>query len=78
MQVRNEKCFSVYIKNGVQRGLLFFLFIAIIFSYKGFCNGEAMTGDKIIIVNKQDNGKEIKTIVGNVIQVELEGLGSAG
>jgi predicted secreted protein len=78
MQVRNEKCFSVYIKNGLQRGLLFFLFIAIIFSYKGFCNGEAMTGDKIIIVNKQDNGKEIKTIVGNVIQVELEGLGSAG
>jgi len=37
-----------------------------------------MTGDKIIIVNKQDNGKEIKTGVGNVIQIELEVLGSAG
>ena len=78
MQVRNEKFFSLYIQIGLQRGLLFFLLIAIIFPYKGFCNGEAMTGDKIIIVNKQDNGKEIKTGVGNVIQIELEVLGSAG
>jgi len=37
-----------------------------------------MTGDEIIIVNKQDNGKEIKPKVGNVIQVELEGLAGAG
>jgi predicted secreted protein len=78
MQVGNIKSFSKYIQTGLQIGLLFSLLIAIIFPYKGFCKGEEMTGDEIMIVNKQDNGKEIKTKAGNVIQVELEGLGGAG
>jgi len=37
-----------------------------------------MTGDEIIIVNSQDDGKEVKTKVGDIIQIELESLGSAG
>jgi predicted secreted protein len=37
-----------------------------------------MTDDAIIIVNKHSNGKEFKDRVGDVIQIELESLGSAG
>jgi predicted secreted protein len=79
MQFRNEKYFSVYAQIRLYQGLLFFLLcITIISPFKGFCDGGEMTGEEIIIVNRQDNGKEVKAKVGDVMQIELESLGSAG
>lgn len=75
----NEDCFSVYTQTRIRRGLLFFLLsIAIIFPDNGICGEGLLKGDGMIIVNKQHNGKEIEAKVGDVIQVELESLGSAG
>ena len=66
-------------KIGLREGTLFFvLCIAIVIPQVGLCNGTVVTGHNMVIITKQENGKEIKTKVGNVIQVELEGLGSAG
>lgn len=79
MQIRNKKYFSLYTQTGLeQRLFLFLLCIAIFFPYKGFCTDKAMTSHAVIVVHKQDNGKEINAQVGDVIQIELESLGSAG
>jgi predicted secreted protein len=61
-----------------ESALFFFLCIFIVIPQVGLCNGKVVTGDNVVIITKQDNGKEIKAKVGNVIQLELEGLGSAG
>lgn len=37
-----------------------------------------MDDERMIIVKQHDNGKEIHIKSGDIIQVELEGLGSAG
>ena len=37
-----------------------------------------MTGDEVINITGQDNGKEIEAQAGDVIQIGLESLGSAG
>ena len=79
MQIRNKEYFSIYTQVGLKRSLFLFLFcIAILFPYKGFCNDKAMASHAVIVIHKQDNGKEISAHVGDVIQVELESLGSAG
>ena len=66
-------------KIGLREGTLFFvLCIAIVIPQVALCNGTVITGDDMVIITKQDNGKEIKAKVGNVIQIELKGLGSAG
>jgi predicted secreted protein len=49
-----------------------------LFPSKGFCNGEEIADDWIMIINKQDNGKGVEAKVGDVLQIELESLGSAG
>ena len=75
----NDKTSKAWKKIGLREGTLFFvLCIAIIIPQVGLCNGTVVTGHNMVIITKQDSGKEIKTKVGNVIQVELEGLGSAG
>ena len=67
----------------VDRVVLFFCLIASLFCKTEACNGMGL-GDKkmnnksVVILKKQDNGKEINVKCGDVIQVELEGLGSSG
>ena len=58
--------------------LFYILCIAIVIPQVGLCNETVITGDDMIIITKQDNGKGIKAKVGNVIRIELESLGSAG
>jgi len=75
----NDKISKALGEIGLREGALFFvLYIFIVIPQVGLCNGTVVTGDDMVIITKQDNGKEIKAKVGNVIQVELEGLGSAG
>ena len=79
MQIRNKEYFSIYTQVGLKQSLFLFLFcIAILFPYKGFCNDKAMASHAVIVIHKQDNGKDISAQVGDVIQIELESLGSAG
>ena len=48
-----------------------------------FCQGiafseEVMKKENLVILTKQDQGKEIEVKVGDVIQIELEAMGTAG
>ena len=48
-----------------------------------FCQGtafseEVMKKENLVILSKQDQGKEIEVKVGDVIQIELEAMGTAG
>jgi predicted secreted protein len=48
-----------------------------------FCHGtafseEVMKKENLVILTKQDQGKEIEVKVGDVIQIELEAMGTAG
>jgi len=75
----NDKTSKVQKKNDLRETALFFvLCIFIVIPQVGLCNGKVVIGDNVVIITKQDNGKEIKAKVGNVIQIELESLGSAG
>lgn len=38
----------------------------------------SMSKEKILILDKQDNGKEIKVNIGDAIQVNLEAIGGTG
>ena len=45
----------------------------------GVVSAEERIGDgKTVVLNKQDSGKEIDVKVGEVVQVELEAMGTAG
>jgi predicted secreted protein len=45
----------------------------------GVAFGEERIGDgKIVVLNKQDSGKQIDVKTGEVVQVELEAIGTAG
>lgn len=63
-------------------GFLVFLYFAFSFSYYDFCTGMAlhkdMSDEKTVIIQKEDNQKEIRVQTGDVIQIELEGTGSTG
>jgi predicted secreted protein len=61
-----------------ESALFFFLCIFIVIPQVGLCNGKVVTGDNVIIITKQDNGKEIKVKSGDVIQIELEAICTAG
>ena len=48
-----------------------------------FCHGtafseEVMKEENLVILSKQDQGKEIEVKVGDVVQIELEAMGTAG
>jgi len=48
-----------------------------------FCHGtafseEVMKKENLVILTKQDQGKEIEVKVGDVVQIELEAIGTAG
>jgi len=48
-----------------------------------FCQGiafseEVMKKENLVILTKQDQGKEIEVKVGDVVQIELEAIGTAG
>ena len=48
-----------------------------------FCHGtafseEVMKEENLVILSKQDQGKEIEVKVGDVVQIELEAIGTAG
>jgi predicted secreted protein len=62
---------------------VFLLIITAIFYQAGFCDGiitaeEEMDTERVTIVKKHDNGKEIHIKSGDIIQIELEGSGSTG
>lgn len=62
---------------------LFFIFISLFFvqvvSCKGVTIREGVMNDKnIVIIKKEDDGKEIGIKRGDVIQIELERMGSTG
>jgi predicted secreted protein len=62
---------------------LFFIYISLFFAQvvacKGITNREGVMNDEnVVIVHKKDNGKEIQVRRGDVIQIELEGMGSTG
>ena len=62
---------------------LFFIFISLFFVQVVSCSGvtirEGVMNDKnIVIIKKQDDGKEIGIKRGDVIQIELERMGSTG
>lgn len=63
--------------------ILFFIFISLFFVQVVSCNGVTiregvMNDENVVIVKKQDDGKEIEIKRGDVIQIELEGMGSTG
>ena len=63
--------------------LIFFSFFVIFFLANDSCTGLAagdkyMDSQKVLILKEKDNGSEIKVRSGEVIQIELEGTGSAG
>ena len=63
--------------------IMFFIFISLFFVQvvlcKGITNREGVMNDKnVLIIKKQDDGKEIKIKRGDVIRIELEGKGSTG
>ncbi|OGW38484.1 MAG: hypothetical protein A2Y97_00400 [Nitrospirae bacterium RBG_13_39_12] len=63
-------------------GLVLLFIIIILFQYD-FCNGMGTRGNDMddketVTIKSRDNGNEIKVKCGDVIQIELEGMGSAG
>jgi len=63
--------------------IIIFIFISLFFVQVVSCNGitirEGVMNDKnVVTIKKQDDGKEIKVKRGDVIQIELEGMGSTG
>lgn len=62
---------------------LFILFIVGFFAQPDFCigmgfSGRSMNNKSVVVLKKQDSGKEIDVKRGDVIQIELEGMGGAG
>src|SRR4030042_638898 len=62
--------------------LIVFIFCTITIIFQNdLCNGmdnKDANNEKTIIIKKQDSGKELKIKCGDVVQIELKGLGSAG
>ena len=59
------------------------LVILAVFGQIVFCHGtafseEVMNKENLVILTKQDQGKEIEVKVGDVVQIELEAMGTAG
>ena len=78
MPLRHDRCPYGRAKKALKRPLLpLLLCAALVYPSQGFCNA-GFTGGDIKIVKKQDSGKKIDVKVGDVIQIELESLGSAG
>ena len=78
MPLRHDRCPYGSAKKPLRRLLLLLLLCAgLLYPSQGFCNAGFIGGD-IKIVKKQDSGKTIDVKVGDVIQIELESLGSAG
>ena len=72
------------VKKGVPRSTLAQIFLFTLFiSFAGQTElggmaGVSMANEPDVILTKQDNGKEITLKVGQVIQVQLEGIGGTG
>lgn len=61
--------------------LIVFIFCIIAIFQSDLCSGmdnKDTNKERTNIVKKQDNGKELKIKCGDIIQIELEGMGSAG
>ena len=63
--------------------ILFFIFISLFFAQVVSCNGVTiregvMNDGNVVIIKKQDNGQEIEVKRGDVIQIELQSMGSTG
>lgn len=59
--------------------LVFLIFFPKVIICKGMTNREEVMNDEnLVIIKKQDDGKEIAIKRGDIIQIELEGMGSAG
>jgi len=75
----NDKTSKAQKRKGLREGtLLFVLCIFIVIPQVGLCNGKVVTGDNVVIITKQDNGKEIRVKAGDTIRIELEAIGTAG
>ena len=61
-------------------GCLVFFFVCLIFcsARNIYADEKQMDNVKTIVIHFEDNGKELEVNCGDVIQIELEGLGSAG
>ena len=72
------------VKKGAARSILAGLFLFTLFislggqTELGGMAGAVMANEPDVILTKQDNGKEITLKVGQVIQVQLEGIGGTG
>lgn len=71
-------------KKGAARSILAGVFLFTLFisfggqTELGGMAGVGMANEPDVILTKQDNGKEITLKVGQVIQVQLEGIGGTG
>ena len=75
----NDKTSKAWKKIGLRDYAVFFILsIAIFIPQVGLCNGTVVTGDDMVIITKQDNGKEIRVKAGDTIRIELEAIGTAG
>jgi len=59
-------------------GLGMVLLISLMIPFLGQSEGRAMENEPAVILQKQDNGKEVRIKGGEAFQIQLEGMGGTG
>lgn len=78
MLMKHKKHSSVYGDYWLQMVSPYIFLFIIALPQEGLSDGISMKGVRMINVTEHENGQEIKAHAGDVIQIELESLGSAG
>ena len=73
----------VRFRNRTPRGFVLFSLILLLMGSGNFCGEVAFADERIgdgktVVLGKQDSGKQIDVKVGEVVEVELEAMGTAG